>query len=90
MTPGSDHTRRNAAQRARASEAGTATTLTLMLCLAALVAAALILGMFATGLAHHGGGSSPTWSGAQGPPGAVGLASDHGVLHQSSAAAQTR
>ena len=88
MTPAPGHTRRNAAQRARASEAGSATTLPLTLCLAALVAAALILGMFATGLAHTGSGS-PSWSGAQGPPGAVGMTPGHGVV-QGSAASDTR
>ena len=82
MTHGSEHTRRGTVKRGRTSEAGHATALPLMLCVAALVAAALLLGMFATGLAHNGSGSSPSWSGAQGPPGAVGMASDHGVLRQ--------
>jgi hypothetical protein len=82
MTHEFDHTRRGAVERVRTSEAGNAAALPLMLCIAALVAAALLLGMFATGLAPNGSGSSQSWSGAQGPPGAVGMASDHGALRQ--------
>jgi hypothetical protein len=80
MIQGAEHTGGGVAKRARTSEAGSATALPLLLCIAALVAAALLLAMFATGLADNGSGSTPSWSGAQGPPGAVGLSPHRGVL----------
>jgi hypothetical protein len=52
----------------------------LLVCVAALAAATLVLALIASGL-MPGGGSAPPWSGAKGPPGAVGLGPAHSALH---------
>jgi hypothetical protein len=50
-----------------------------MVCVAALVVAVLILGAVVTGLGHPRDASTPSWSGAQGPPGSVGLSAEQTV-----------
>ena len=54
------------------SERGNASLLPLLAWGLALIIATLMLGMLATGLAHHSQNpSQPAWSGDQAPPGAA-------------------
>lgn len=55
--------------------------LPIVLCVIALAIAAVVLGMIVTGLAGTDGSGSPAWSGAQAPPGAVGLGPEHSALN---------